>query len=551
MLKSNKPLLITGLLFVIVISIASIIPGNRYFEIAKNLDVFASLYKEVNTYYVDEVNPNKLMRSGIDAMLASLDPYTNYISENEIEDYRTANTGEYGGIGVVTTNINGHTKVILVNENYTAHKNGIKTGDEIIEVDGTNIVGMSSIETNVIMKGQAGSIVNLKIKRHNEPISINFTLEREKVSIEHVPYFGMLDNEVGYIKLTEFTMHVSKDMKESVTALKNKGAKKLVFDLRDNPGGLLMEAVNICNIFIDKGQKIVETKGKITKNNLVYKTTTNPLDTEIPIVVLINSGSASASEIVAGTLQDYDRAVIVGEKSYGKGLVQVPRPLSYNSQLKVTTAKYYTPSGRCIQALDYGNRNPDGSVGKIPDSLISEFKTKIGRSVFDGGGVDPDISIPSEKMAPVSASLFLTGLTFDYATEYYYKHKVIPSSDKFSLTNTEYEDFKSWLKTQNYQYQSDTELQLDSIEKLAKKEMYYEKIEDNIARLRKIIAEEKSQLLTTYQSQISRLIEQDIATHYYFERGKVQSSLKSDPQLQSAMEVLKDTPRYSEILGNI
>lgn len=550
MLKSNKPLLITGLLLLVIISIASNIPDNRYFEIAKNLDVFASLYKEVNTYYVDEVNPNKLMRSGIDAMLASLDPYTNYISENEIEDYRTASTGEYGGIGVVTTNINGHTKVILVNENYTAHKNGIKTGDEIIEVNGTNIVGMTSNETNIIMKGQAGSIVNIKINRYNEPNSIKFTLEREKVSIEHVPYYGMLDNEVGYIKLTEFSMHVSKDIKEGITALKNEGAKKLIFDLRGNPGGLLMEAVNICNIFIEKGQKIVETKGKITKNNLIYKTTSNPLDTKMPVVVLINSGSASASEIVAGTLQDYDRAVIVGEKSYGKGLVQVPRPLSYNSQLKVTTAKYYTPSGRCIQALDYGNRNSDGSVGKIPDSLISEFKTKAGRPVFDGGGVDPDVVIPSEKMAPISASLYLSGLTFDYATEYYYKHKEIPSSDKFSLSDDDYENFKSWLIARKYQYQSETELQLDSIEELAKKEVYFEKIEDNIALLRKIITEEKSQLLTTYKSQILRLIEQDIATHYYFEKGKVQSSLKSDPQLKSAVEVLKDIPRYSEILGN-
>jgi len=548
-MKHKKFFLLITLVITIVVGIASTIPNNRYFEIAKNIDIFTSVYKEANHYYVDEVNPNTLMRSGIDAMLSSLDPYTNFISENEIEDYRTASTGEYGGIGVVTSNINGHTKIVLVNENYTAHKNGIKTGDEIIEVNGINIVGMSSVETNIIMKGQAGTTVNIKINRYNENSALNFDLEREKVSIEHVPYYGMIDDEIGYIKLTEFTMHISKDLKEGIVDLKNKGAEKLIVDLRGNPGGLLMEAVSICNIFINKGEKVVETKGKITKNNLIYKTTSNPLDTEIPVVILINSGSASASEIVAGTLQDYDRAVIIGEKSYGKGLVQVPRKLSYNSQLKVTTAKYYTPSGRCIQALDYGKRDPDGSVGNIPDSLISEFKTKGGRIVYDGGGVDPDIITPSEKMASISASLYLEGHTFDYATEYFYKHDRILPADKFSLSNSEYEEFTLWLKTRNFVYQPETELQLDSIEKLAKKENYFTDIEHNLTRLRGIINKEKSVLLTTYQNQISRIIEQDITAHYYYERGRVQSSLKMDPQLISAIGVLKNIPQYHSILG--
>ena len=548
MLKSRKTFVIVALITAALVGLASTGPGNRYFEIAKNIDIFASLYREVNTYYVDEVNPNTLMREGIDAMLASLDPYTNYISENEIEEYRTANTGEYGGIGVVTTNIDGHTKVIMVNEDYTAHKSGIKTGDEIIEVDGTNIVGMTNEETNVIMKGQAGTTVGLKAIRYGSSDTLSFSIEREKVSIEHVPYYGMLEGDVGYIKLTEFTMHVSRDLREGIADLKEQGANKLVVDLRGNPGGLLIEAVNICNLFIPKGKKVVETRGKISKNNQTYKTAQSPLDTEMPVTVLINRGSASASEIVAGTLQDYDRAVIVGEKSYGKGLVQVPRPLSYNSQLKVTTAKYYTPSGRCIQALDYSNRNPDGSVGKIADSLKSAFKTVAGRTVYDGGGVDPDIIIKDDTLSQVVAMLYLKGHSFDYATEYYYKHAQISPAEEFVISDSEFKDFKNWLDKKNIVYETETEKRLDSLEALAKTESYYGDVKDNLDLLRTTLQVEKKQMLDNNKSQIKRLLEQEICSHYYHERGKVRSSLRSDRQLAAAIEILNDQDKYKRTL---
>ena len=366
-------------IIVLVAALSFTKPAERYFEIAKNLDIFATLFKEVNALYVDEVNPNKLVRTGIDAMLDSLDPYTNYIPEDEVEDFRTVNTGQYGGIGAVTREIGKRTVVTMLMEGYGAQRGGLKIGDEIIKIDDISLAKLSREESGQVMKGQIGTPVSLTVTRmgSNEPIKLEF--KRERIKLTNVPYLGMIDNDIAYIQLTDFTPDAAKEVKNAFIILKDQGAKAVILDLRGNPGGLLIEAVNITNLFIPKGKLVVSTKGKIPENNLSYETLNLPIDTEIPVSVLINRGSASASEIVAGTLQDYDRGIIIGEKSYGKGLVQVSRPLSYNSQLKVTTAKYYTPTGRCIQVLDYGHRRDDGSVGSIPDSLKKPFKTTTGR----------------------------------------------------------------------------------------------------------------------------------------------------------------------------
>ena len=433
-------------LIALIAALSFTAPAERYFEIAKNLDIFATLFKEVNALYVEEVNPNKLVRTGIDAMLGSLDPYTNYIPEDEVEDFRTVNTGQYGGIGAITREIGKRTVVTMLMEGYGAQRGGLKIGDEIIKIDDINLAKLSREESGQVMKGQVGTPVSLTVTRmgSNEPIKLEF--KRERIKLTNVPYSGMIDNDIAYIQLTDFTPDAAKEVKNAFIILKDQGAKAVILDLRGNPGGLLIEAVNITNLFIPKGKLVVSTKGKIPENNLSYETLNLPIDTEIPVSVLINRGSASASEIVAGTLQDYDRGIIIGEKSYGKGLVQVSRPLSYNSQLKVTTAKYYTPTGRCIQVLDYGHRRDDGSVGSIPDSLKKPFKTTTGRVVYDGGGIDPDIKTESQEAHMLTQVLFEKGFLFDYATQYVHKHPEPVNSRSFTLSDDEYQQFLNWMK---------------------------------------------------------------------------------------------------------
>lgn len=543
----KKRIIALCFLFVVVTLIAATNVGDRYFQIAKNLDIFATLYKEVNKYYVDEVNPNTLMKTGVDAMLNSLDPYTNYIPENEIEDYRKANTGQYGGIGALTTNVNGTTKVVMVYEGFVAHKNGIKIGDVITKVDGINIIGKNREETSLIMKGQSGSQVELILKRPglNEPLKIN--LEREKITINHVPYYDLIEENVGYVKLNEFTPNVGKEIKSAVAEMIKNGAENIILDLRGNPGGLVIEAVNICNVFLPKGKEIVFTKGKVKGNNIIYRTLNNPVDVDIPVVVLVNSGSASASEIVAGTLQDYDRAVIVGQRSFGKGLVQVPRPLSYNSQVKITTAKYYTPSGRCIQALDYSQRNADGSVGKVADSLKTAFKTTNGRTVFDGGGVDPEITIEGNRFAELPTILYQRGLLLDYATKYYYAHEDTPPTDDFEVNDEVYADFVSWMSDQPaLDYTSELEFQIEQIEAITDSGEI--NISEQIQDLKTLLAKEKTEGLTIYKDQIKIILEREIAANYFLEKGQVEASFKHDKQLKEAIKTLHNSDKYLQLL---
>lgn len=524
-------------------------PGDRYFAIVKNLDILATLFKEVNTYYVDDVNPNELMKVGMDAMLASLDPYTNYIPEDQIEDFRTMTTGEYGGIGAMVGKRNGVNTVLMTYEGYPAHKQGLRIGDVIQKIDGIDITNKDSDAISKLLKGQANTKVALTIQRYgaNEPKEIQIT--REHITVNNVPYYGMIGKNVGYLKLSEFTTGAAREVKQAVTSLKQEGATKIVIDLRDNPGGLLIEAVNIANLFIPKGSEVVSTKGKMRESNQTYHALDQPLDTTTPLAVLVSSRSASAAEIVAGVLQDYDRAVVIGSKTFGKGLVQTTRPLSYNSQLKVTTAKYYIPSGRCIQAIDYSHRSEDGSAGKVPDSLKVKFLTKNGRPVYDGGGIDPDLAIKPEPLAPISVALLSNGLIFDYATQYHARTEKIAPANQFQVTEAEYADFVKWLAKKKYDYTTKVEETIQDMEDAAREEKSYASIKPQLDALRKQFAHDKTKDLQEFKTEIRELLKQEIVSRYYLSNGSIESSFSIDQDIKKAQEVLQAPQQYGKFLG--
>jgi carboxyl-terminal processing protease len=545
----KKKLLLPILVLVVALGVSSTQPAERYFEIAKNLDIFATLFKEVNALYVDEINPNKLVRTGIDAMLVSLDPYTNYIPVDEVEDFRTTNTGQYGGIGAVTREIGRRTVVTMIMEGYGAQKGGLRIGDEILEIDDIDLSKLTREESSQLMKGQVGTPVSLTVKRRGQAQPVRLGFKREKIKLNNVPYAGMVDNDIAYIQLSDFTPDAAKEVRNALVSLREKGATGVILDLRGNPGGLLIEAVNISNLFIPKGKLVVSTKGKIPENNLNYETLNLPVDIDMPVVVLINRGSASASEIVAGTLQDYDRGVIIGEKSYGKGLVQVSRPLSYNSQLKVTTAKYYTPTGRCIQVLDYTHRRDDGSVGSIPDSLKRVFKTTNGRTVYDGGGVDPDLTTDTDETHALTQVLFEKGYLFDFAADYAYNHPDTVDARKFTIDNAAYQEFVSWMKGKNYSYRSYLEYELQQFVDEAKKEKYYTELKPQLDMVQSRIADSKKNELILYREEIKKIIEQEIVSHYHLEKGSIESGFKYDGDIRRASALLHDVAQYKKILN--
>lgn len=524
-------------------------PAEKYFDIAKSLDIFATLFKEVNTYYVDEVEPQKLIRKGIDGMLESLDPYTDYIPEDEIENFRITTTGQYGGIGALIGIINKKTVITHPYKDYPAYKAGLKVGDEIIEVDGKNVQGKPTSAVSSLLKGQPKTDVMIKVKRQGQGDFLSFKIKREKININNVAYYGMIDSEIGYIRLEDFTPGASREVAEALTKLKEKGAKKLIFDLRDNPGGLLHEAVNIVNVFIPKGYEVVSTKGKVSEWNKKYTTLNNPVDTDIPMVVLTNGGSASASEIVAGALQDYDRAVLVGEKTFGKGLVQTTRPLSYNGQLKVTTAKYYIPSGRCIQELDYSHRRADGTVSKVADSLRSEFKTTNGRKVYDGGGLDPDVVVNDEYLGAISIALANQGLIFEYASKYCSEQQAPADFKNFHVGDAEYEKFVLWCKSQNFSYSTDLEQEATELLEVAKKERAYAELEGQLNALTSKIETNKTLDFIRFKKEIVKLLEQQIAFNYGLYQGQAEVSLNTDKDVMEARKVLNDDMLHLKILS--
>lgn len=521
---------------------------DRLFEIARNLDIYATLFKELNAYYVDEINPNQLIKTSIDGMLRSLDPYTVYYAEDDIEDYMTMTTGKYNGIGAMVNSADGKHTVMMVYEDTPAQKAGLQLGDEIKKINGVDLSTREDFDTGKLLKGQTQTSVTLTIQRYGIPKPIEVTINRDIVKVTNVPYYGMISEDVGYIDLKDFTATASREVKAAFQELKGKGMKHLILDLRDNPGGLLNMAIEISNIFIPKGEEVVTTKGKVKEWNKAYTAYNPALDTEIPIAVLTNGRSASAAEIVSGVIQDYDRGVLIGQRTYGKGLVQTTRDLSYNTKMKITTAKYYIPSGRCIQAIDYAHRNEDGSVGKLPDSLMTAFKTRNGRVVYDGGGILPDIITEKETYSPLALSLARNRLFFDYAMKYHFEHATIKPAKEFHLTDTEYSDFAKWLSSKEYDYTTQVEKDLNDLEASAKKEKSIDVIQDQLKGLRAKLAHSKDNDLQLSKTEIKRILEEEILKHYYLEKGMREASFNEDSEVKEAIKLFKDNARYNEIL---
>jgi carboxyl-terminal processing protease len=521
---------------------------DRYFEIAKNLDIFATLFKELNALYVDEINPNKAMRTSINAMLKELDPYTNFYPEDDIEDYRTMATGKYNGIGATVSEVYGEHTIVMIYQDSPADKAGMKIGDVISHINGVNIIGKDSEQLGRLLKGQTDTQIDLTIKRFGQNKPLNLSVKRAVVKTPNVPHYGMVTDEVGYIQLTDFSATAATEIKSAFQEMKDLGMKKLIIDLRSNPGGLLNMAIDICNFFIQKGELVVETKGKVEQWNKKYTARFNPLDLEMPIAVLINSGSASASEIVSGTLQDYDRAVIIGQRSFGKGLVQTTRPLSFNTQLKVTTAKYYIPSGRCIQALDYSHRNEDGSVGKVADSLRSTFFTKNGRQVLDGGGVDPDISLNTKELSVLSKQLIKEGVVFDFATEYYFKNLTTVPGDKFVPSEALYTSFLAFVKKSGFNYYNNADDALVELELLASKDKSYALLGSSLEPIRVLINKKNLSDYQTYKEEIKDEIALEILSRYHYDKAMKFVSFEKDQEIQEALKLFQDMKRYNAIL---
>lgn len=512
--------------------------GDNFFEISKNLEIFTELYKELNIYYVDDTQPGKLMKTGIDAMLNSLDPYTQYIPESDMEDYRFMTTGQYGGIGALIKR-KGETVVVSEPyENYPAMKAGIWAGDEIVEVDGRTIAGMNTDEVSKLLKGQAGSAVTV-ITRRGNAAPATYTLTREEIKIPDVPFKGIVDeaNHVGYIKLNSFTQTAGQEVRLAMKDLKDKGATHMILDLRGNGGGLLREAVNIVNLFVPKNELVVETKGRIAEWDKTYKTLSDALDAEVPLIVLVDGGSASASEIVSGALQDLDRAVIVGERTFGKGLVQQTRDLYYNSKLKVTVAKYYIPSGRCIQKLDYSRRDSTGTVKVVNEEAIAEFMTRNGRPVFDGRGILPDVTVMEPELAKVVGGLYNEDIFFDFATNYRATHPDIGPAAEFKVTEEMYQSFIEFAKGREFDYDTESMAALDTLIARTKEERYYDHAQAQIDALRKELAPDRSEELVRFRTDIEEVLKSEIVARYHFQTGRAQASMGSDPYVRKAIEL--------------
>lgn len=553
-MKIKKPL--KALLYIPVVMVAAFlgvatttVEDGKYFEISKNIEIFTNLYKEINTFYVDDVDPSRLMRTGIDAMLESLDPYTNYISESEIEGFRMIVRGRYSGIGATINRKKGDVFPFVSEayEDFPAQKAGIKAGDVLLSIDGKSTEGKTTDDISDILRGAPETSVALELRRPSgEKYKVNVV--RQEVKVPNVPYYGMVNNDVGYITLTTFTEEAGKNVADALKALQrdNPNMKGVIFDLRNNGGGLLNEAVNVSNVFVPKGEMVVTTRGKVKDRDQDFPTVNNPVDLDIPLVVLINGGSASASEIVAGVIQDLDRGVLVGQKSYGKGLVQNTRDVGFNSRVKLTIAKYYIPSGRCIQSVSY----KDGLPIEIPDSLKAVFRTKNNRKVLDGGGIYPDVKIADNTNQKLVKVLMEQNLIFDFATKYVSSHPNVMPAKEFSLTDEDYQSFVSFLSGKDYSYKTDSEKVLNDLEEKAKEENYYSTIQAEITSMKKQIKTDKANDLTKYKKSIKDLLEREIVSRYYYEKGRIEVGLKNDDEVKEAINLINNPSRYKELLGN-
>ncbi|MBQ3580251.1 MAG: S41 family peptidase [Bacteroidales bacterium] len=521
---------------------------DKGFEISKNLEIFANVYKNVHLNYVDDVDPGKLMKTAIDAMLSSLDPYTNFYAESDIEDVKLQLLGEYGGVGALIHQQDGKIYVAEPYEGLPADKAGLKAGDRILEVNGTSTEGKTTSDVSGAMRGQSGTDVKLKLSRDGR--TFDCTLTRQEIKLPNVPYSGILPSGIGYIKLSEFTQEAGKNVREAFRQLKKERPDMpgLIIDLRGNGGGLMNEAVEIVGMFVKRGELVVETKGKLASKNVKSYTRNVPEDLDMPVAVLIDGYSASASEIVSGSLQDFDRAVIIGSRSYGKGLVQNILPMTYNTQMKVTVSKYYIPSGRCIQALDYSHRDENGRATRVPDSLKTAFKTRNGRTVYDGYGIEPDVEVEQEYMSALSVVLVQKFLIFDYATQFVKTHPTIAPPSQFEITDEIYSDFRQFLAGKEYTYSTSTEKYLEDLKTIAKEEKYLEALDGDIKALEAKLKADKADDLTKYREEISEMLKSEILSRYYYQKGRIEGSLVHDKDVLKAVEILTDKAQYQKIL---
>lgn len=519
------------------------------FEVIKSLELMDQIYEQLDKYYVDDIQAGNLSKVAIDAMLKELDPYTVYYHESNIEDYRLLTTGQYGGIGALIRKNGEFVYISEPSQGDPAEISGLKAGDKILEIDGKVMKDKSSSEVSDMLKGPKGTEVTLKIERNKTDVK-TITVNRNEIKLPDVPYSGLLQDKVGYIKLDGFTPTASADVKKAFLELKEQGMTSLVLDLRGNGGGLLIEAVRIVNMFVKKGQVVVSTKGRVEDENRVYMTTDEPMDLTIPLVVLVDGGSASASEIVAGSLQDLDRAVIIGTTSYGKGLVQRTYDLDYGSKVKLTIAKYYTPSGRCVQRLEYYDKKEGEGAEEIADSLITIFKTKNGRDVIDGRGIEPDIEVEKKEFSRLTSTLFNNSFVFDFATDYYYSHESIAPAGDFSLSEADYEAFKSYVLKQDFTYTTASEEMLKKMKETAEEEGFYEDASAEYQALLEKVVPSKERDLDKFKSEIAELLENEIVSRYFYQRGRAEQSFKTDAYILETMKIFQNLSTYNTILGN-
>lgn len=536
-------------LLVIVFSVtAPLRAQSNGFEVLKSMELMDLIFQQLELNYVDEIKPGEMNKTAIDAMLKQLDPYTVYYHESNMEDYRLMTTGQYGGIGSLIRKMGDYTYIAEPYEGNPAQKAGAKAGDKILEIDGKDMKGKPSDEVSSSLKGPKGSTIQLKVERNGKIETLSIT--RDEIKLPDVPYSGMLDASIGYIKLNSFTQTAGSDVKSAFDKLKSEGMNALVLDLRGNGGGLLIEAVKIVNMFVKKGQPVVTTKGRIEEENRIYATTGEPTDLNIPLIVLIDGGSASASEIVSGSLQDLDRAVIVGTNSYGKGLVQRTFDLKYGSKIKLTISKYYTPSGRCVQRLEYYDKEAGEKPKAIADSLLKKFKTVNGRDVIDGRGIEPDVNVEKEDYSRLLAQLMISNVIFNYASEYYNTHPSIGDAKTFKLTNEEYDAFKAYALKQDFKYNTASEEQLEKMKKTAEEEGYYDDIKSEYEMLLAKVTPSKERDLEKFKPEINDLLSNEIVSRYYYQKGRAQQAFQADLDVQKAIEILRNSKQYNTILGN-
>jgi C-terminal peptidase (prc) len=544
-----KKIAILAGIVVLGLTFSSFKDDDKNFQVTKNLDVFNSIFKELDMFYVDTIKPDKSIRTGIDAMLEALDPYTEYYGEEDMGDLNLMIKGSYGGIGSVIAYYKGRVVIDEPYENMPAAKLGLKSGDVLLEIDGKDLKGKSVAQVSELLKGQIGTTFILKVERQGVKKPLEFKLTRESIQIPAVPYYNVEANNTGYIQLSSFTGKPAKEFKDAFLALKKRGITSLIIDLRNNGGGLLDEAVEISNMFLPKGKEIVYTRGKMKQWDRSYKTTHDPIDPNIPITVLVNNGSASASEILAGAFQDLDRAVIIGTRTFGKGLVQTTRNLPYGGSLKLTTAKYYIPSGRCVQAIDYKHRNEDGSVGRVPDSLTTVFHTAAGREVRDGGGITPDMEIKAEKTPNILYYLIIDKKIFEYANDYCVKHPTIPSAQEFALTDDDYKAFKEMMSKSDFKYDRQSDKVLKNLKEVAEFEGYMDDASEEFKALEKKLSHNLDRDLDHFSKDIKSLISAEIVKRYYYQKGAIAQQLKNDDELVKAIDLLNNPEKYNGLLN--